>query len=262
VRAYVPGDDVRRIDWNVTARTGEVHVRIHVAERNLTTWVLLDTSASMHFGTQDRRKADVAEGVALAATHIGTRGADKVGVLTFGGHEELLLPARQSGVPIVRLLSRLHDEEVADNRGATAMGPALERAARMLRAGGLVIIVSDWRTGDATVGQGDGYEWERALRLLVHRHHVVAVEVRDRREMELADIGDTYFVDFETGRQIRVDTGDAGLRRRYAEAAALERAQLAKAIKATGAEHCVLETSGDWLRQFASFLSEGRMLRR
>jgi hypothetical protein len=124
-----------------------------------------------------------------------------------------------------------------------------------------VIVVSDWRTGDAGV-DGNDYEWERALRLLVQRHHVVAVEVRDRREMELTDVGDTYFVDFETGRQIRVDTGDSGLRRRYAEAAALERAHLAKAIKATGAEHCVLETSGDWLRQFASFLSEGRLLRR
>jgi uncharacterized protein (DUF58 family) len=253
VREYVPGDDVRRIDWNVTARTGNVHVRVHVAERNLTTWVLLDSSASMHFGTQERRKFDVAEGVVLAASHIGTRGANKVGIMTFGAKEDHVLPARQSGVPVVQLLSKLHDDEVPDGPGTTSLPTALERAAKRVRAGGLVLVVSDWPSD---------LKWERPLRLLMQHHHVLAIEVRDRREMELENIGETIFVDFETGKQVRVDTGDSALRRRFAEAVAADRDRVARVIRATGAEHCVLDTSGDWLRRLATFLSEGKMLRR
>jgi uncharacterized protein (DUF58 family) len=252
VRLYSPGDDVRRIDWNVTARTGDVHVRVHVPERSLTSWILLDASASMHFGTADRRKADVAEGVVLAATHLGTRGGNRVGVMTFGSGADRLLPPSMEGVPVIQLLSALHGGSPPEHTGATSVGRAIERTARGLRSGGVVFVVSDWRGASG---------WTQPLRMLVQRHHVIAVEIRDEREMTLADIGDTYFVDFETGRQVRVDTGDPKLRQRFEEAARIERAAVGRAILGSGAEHCVLTTSGDWLRPFAAFLSKGRLRR-
>src|SRR5215207_4750435 len=107
VRPYQPGDDVRRIDWNVTARTGEPHVRIHVAERALETWLLLDTSASMTFGTADRRKWDVAEGVALAIGHLATRHGNRLGVATFGDSAPSASPARQGMPGLAALLVAL-----------------------------------------------------------------------------------------------------------------------------------------------------------
>src|SRR5688572_33025472 len=104
VRPYLPGDDVRRIDWNVTARTGEPHIRVQVAERVLVTWLVLDTSASMQFGTAERRKADVAEGAALAIGHVATRRGNRLGIVTFGDAKPRGLPARQGRMGLVGLL--------------------------------------------------------------------------------------------------------------------------------------------------------------
>ncbi|MGH2735821.1 MAG: DUF58 domain-containing protein, partial [Actinomycetota bacterium] len=252
VRPYVPGDDVRRIDWNVTARTNEVHVRVQVPERSTTTWIVLDASASMHFGTADRRKADVAEGVSLAAAHIGSRGGNRVGLIAFGGQQERVMPPSQQSVGITRTLGTLRDAPLPDAPGST-LGSALARAARTLRRGGVAFVVSDWRE--------DVAEWQRPLRLLVQHQHVLAVEVRDPRELWLPDIGDTYFVDFETGRQIRVDTSDKRVRDRFASAARAERAEVGRAVRATGAHHVVLSTEGDWLRPLATFLRKGRRKR-
>src|SRR5437870_8073298 len=110
VRAYEPGDDVRRIEWNVTARTGQTHVRVELAERVLVTWLVLDASASMRFGTADRRKADVAEGVALAVGHAATRRGNRLGLVTFGDAEARTLPTRQGRAGQIGVLGALHDE--------------------------------------------------------------------------------------------------------------------------------------------------------
>ena len=145
IRPYVPGDDVRRIDWNVTARTGEPHVRVHLAERVLVTWLVLDTSPSMRFGTADRRKADVAEGVAIAVGHLATRRGNRLGALTFGGPDpRTVLPVRQGRVGLIGLLAALRDEpETAPGRlgadlarrrappGGLARPPALARRRRL-----------------------------------------------------------------------------------------------------------------------------------
>ena len=119
VRPYVPGDDVRRIDWNVTARTGETHVRVHLAERVLVTWLVLDTSASMQFGTADRRKADVAEGVALALGHVATRRGNRLGIVAFGDGPPQATPPRQGRVGLIGLLTTLRDE--TDARSARGL---------------------------------------------------------------------------------------------------------------------------------------------
>src|SRR5207253_1759789 len=118
VRPYVPGDDdVRRIDWNVTARTSVPHVRVHLAERVLVTWLVLDTSASMHFGTADRRKADVAEGVAIAVGNVATRRGNRLGFVTCGDDRPRSLPPRQGRVGLLGLLSTLRDEPGSENVG-------------------------------------------------------------------------------------------------------------------------------------------------
>jgi uncharacterized protein (DUF58 family) len=250
VRPYVPGDDVRRIEWNVSARTGEPHVRVQLADRVLVTWLVLDTSPSMQFGTADRLKADVAEGVALAIGHVATRRGNRVGVVTFGNSDPRTLPPRQGRVGFVGLLSALRQGEPDETRsGATSLGEAIARAGAIARQRSLVILVSDFR------GPRD---WRRPLLELAGRHDVVAVEIRDPREQELPNVGALWLVDPETGRLLRVETRSRRLRERFATAAAGERSEVAHALAALGVRHLVLSTSGDWLRPLAAFLKRRR----
>ena len=250
VRPYVAGDDdVRRIDWNVTARTGVPHVRVHLAERVLVTWLVLDTSASMQFGTADRRKADVAEGVAIAVGHVATRRGNRLGLSTFGDAAPRTLPPRQGRFGLLGLLSALRDSAAANNAGTSSLGDALHRTAALARQRSAVIVVSDFR---------GPLDWRRPLLELAGRHDVVAVEIRDPREQELPNAGVLWLVDPETGRQLRADTGNERLRARFAAAAAAERAEVARALASAGARQVVLTTAGDWLRPFAVFLRRGQ----
>jgi uncharacterized protein (DUF58 family) len=259
VRPYQPGDDVRRIDWNVTARTTVPHVRIHVPERALTTWLLLDCSASMTFGTADRRKADVAEGVAVALGHIATGRGNRLGLVTFGGRRDRRLPARagRDGLLAVLLSSRNDGDDGdtgAEGRSRTgdvsttpaaSLQSALQFVAAAAARGGLVAIVSDFR------GPRD---WKKPLAAVAARHHVLAIEIRDPREDLLPDVGDLTLVDAESGREIRVDTSSRRLRERFEEAAAAERASLTADLRRVGVGHLVLSTSGSWLRSLAAQL--------
>jgi uncharacterized protein (DUF58 family) len=247
MRPYEPGDDVRRIDWNVTARTGEPHVRVQLAERVLVTWLVLDTSPSMRFGTADRRKADVAEGVAIALGHVATRRGNRLGVVTFGDASPKTVPVRQGRLGLLGLLAALRGEEGnGDGRvGATSLGAAVSRAAALARQRSLVVVVSDFR---------GPLDWRRPMLQLADRHAVLAVEIRDPREQELPNAGELWLVDPETGRQLRVDTRNAKLRSRFAQAAAEERRGLERMLTSIGVRHIVLTTSGDWLRPLAVFL--------
>lgn len=246
IRPYVPGDDVRTIDWAVTARTGEAHVRVQLAERVLVTWLVLDTSPSMLFGTADRRKADLAEGVAIAFGHLSTRRGNRLGVVTFGDGAERWLPVRQGRLGLLGLLETLREEpEVQGRVGATSLGEAAHRTAALARQRSLIVVVSDFR------GPRD---WHKPMLQLAARHEVVAVEIRDPREQELTNAGELWLIDAETGRHVRVDTRSARLRRRFAEAAENERRELAIALSSLGIRHTVLTTSGDWLRNLAAFL--------
>ena len=270
VRPYEPGDDVRRIDWNATARTTVPHVRIHVPERALTTWLLLDVSPSMTFGTADRRKADVAEGVAIAFGHLATQRGNRLGLVTFGGSADRRIPptAGRRGLLAALLAARADVEpsggsepaggppptwEAADpaapapNRivGTTSPAPALRFAAGAAPRGGLVVIVSDFR------GPRD---WRTALAAVTAHHHVLAIEIRDRREDDLPDVGELTLVDGETGREVRVDTSSRVLRERFAEAAERDRGAVARDLRRLRVGHVVLTTSGSWLRSLAGQL--------
>jgi uncharacterized protein (DUF58 family) len=249
LRPYTAGDDVRAIEWNVTARTGEPYVRVNLAERVLVTWLLLDTSPSMHFGTADRRKADVADGVALAIGHVATRRGNRLGVITFGDAMPTTLPPHQGRVGLLGLLEALQREPAAEGGGATSLGDAISRAAAITRQRGAVVVVSDFR---------GPLDWRKPLLQLMSRHDVLAVEIRDPREQQLPDVGDLWLMDPETGRQVRVDTRSSALRERFATAAAQERSGVARVLSALGVPHVVLSTSGEWLRPLATFLGARR----
>lgn len=250
IRPYQPGDDIRRIDWNVTARTTVPHVRVHVPERALTSWLLLDLSPSMTFGTALRRKADVAEGVALAVGHLTTQRGNRLGIVTFGDGVDRRVPPRvgRDGLLSTLLVARDAPDatsEPATTPAAASAANALRFVAATARRGGLVVIVSDFR------GPRD---WYRSLAGVAARHEVVAIEIDDPRETDLPDVGELTLVDAETGREVRVDTSSAALRSRFADAAKQERAEIAREFRRLGVGHIVLSTATSWLPSLAAQL--------
>jgi uncharacterized protein (DUF58 family) len=251
VRPYQPGDDVRRIDWNVTARMPEPHVRVDVPERALTTWLLLDLSPSMTFGTADRRKADVAEGVSIAVAHLSSRRGNRLGVVTFGDGGVDRTPPKSGRAGLLSTLARHRDGRdaaaVATGRPDSAASPAaaLRFVTHGAPGGGLVVLVTDLR---------GPLDWLPQLGAVASRHAVLVVEIRDPREAGLPDVGELTLVDAETGREVRVDTGSASLRRRFAEAAAKDREHVTRELRRLRARHVVLSTSGNWLRSLADQL--------
>ena len=248
VRPYVPGDDVRRIEWNVTARTGETHVRVDVAERVLVTWIVLDASVSMTFGTAERRKADVAEGVCLAVGHLASRRGNRLGVVTFGGPKRRAVPPRQGRTGMLALLLALREEPPAEGPGDGSLAEGLMTVGRFARQRSLIVIVSDFR------GPKD---WRGPLLQLAGGHDVVAIEIRDPREQSLPNMGELRLVDPETGRQLRVDTSNARLRERFEQAAAAEREEVRSELASLAVGHVVVSTEGDWLRMVAAYLRRG-----
>jgi uncharacterized protein (DUF58 family) len=251
LRPYVVGDDVRQLDPAASARTGEPYVRQQVPERTLTTWLCVDVSPSMAFGTQDRLKSDVADGVARVVARAGLRRAGKVGMLTFGapGGGTLLAP-RGGRRALIALRAALDAGVAAD--GATderGLEHALRRLGRLARRPGLVVVVSDFR---------DTSGWQRPLRALAARHELVCVEVVDPRETALPDAGTTVLVDPETGRYLEVDLSSPKLREAFATAERARSLQVAQDIGRAGARHVRLSSAGDWLRGLGAGLARRR----
>jgi uncharacterized protein (DUF58 family) len=224
---------------------------------------VLDCSPSMQFGTADRRKADVAEGVSIAMAHLSSQRGNRLGVVTFGGAVDRTVPPRTGRAA---LLATLLDAELdgaaqaaGDNIGtrgrsseirplpdeARTPEAALRFVARGTPPGGQVVLVTDLR---------GPLDWLPELGAVAQRHAVLVVEVRDPREDELPDVGDLTLVDAETGREVRVDTASSTLRTKFAEAAARDRANVASELRRLRVRHVVLSTSGGWLRSFADQL--------
>ena len=270
-RAYAPGDDVRRMDWAVTARTGEPHVRQAVAERELETTLVVDLTASMSFGTARSEKREVAVALAAAIGHLAGGPGDRLGAVVLGGHEPgaaggagtgvRRLPARtgrQASLALLHVLqtTRPGDGPGVQGRGVQGRGASLaDGLAVLLRPPGrrgLVVVVSDLLAPPG---------WEVPLRRLGQHHDVVVVEVVDPRELELPAAGVLRLVDPETGRHLEVQTRDRRLRERYAAAAAARRAGHAETVRRAGAGHLLLRTDQDWLPALARFLAARRRLR-
>jgi len=246
VRPYQVGDDVRRLDAAASARTGVPHVRDQVPERTLTTWVLLDVSASMAFGTGPRLKSDVAEGVVEVIGRLAVRRAGRVALLTCGASVTRLLPPRSGRRALVALRRAVAQGVAPDGSPPPddALAGALRRLGRVIRGRGLVVVVSDFREGT-----GEPPEWARALRALAGHHDVLAVEIVDAREGELPDAGQLVLVDPETGARMEADTASPALRRDFAAADLARRDALRSALRRAGARHVELTTGDDWLRE-------------
>ena len=250
IRAYQPGDDVRRIDWNVTARLGETHVRDSVADRELETWILVDASASLAFGTATCEKRDLALAAAAATGFLTARTGNRIGAMTIGpAGASPPIPARSGRVHMQALLRRVLGALDNPQPGRTDLTAGLRRIAGTAKRRGLIVVISDFL---------DPGLWDAALRAMALRHDVLCIEVVDPVELELPDVGMLVLHDTVTGHEIEVPTGNAKFRERYALAAAEQRAGIASRIRATSADHLVLRTDRDWLLDLARFVSRRR----
>jgi uncharacterized protein (DUF58 family) len=249
-RPYEPGDDVRRIDWNVTARTNAIHLRESIADRELETWLLVDRSPSLAFGTAEREKSDIVLAAAAGVGVLTSRGGNRIGGLVVGTDGATIVPARQGRAHLLGLLSRISGAGSADGAPCLPLGQSLERLGAVCRRRGLVVVLSDFLD--------DPEAWRHALGALAVRHEVMCIEVVDPRELELPDAGHLTVIDTETGRVREVDTGSRKLRERYASAAAEQRRAIVAAIRGAGAEHLRLRTDHDWVLEMARFVVNRR----
>lgn len=247
IRPYESGDDVRHVDAAASARTGTLHVRLHVPDRALSTWIVLDLSPSMAFGTAQRLKADIAEGVTLVFGRLGVRRAGSVGLVGFGAGGARVVAPRGAKPALVALRALLGEGVAPDGRSdPDDLADALTRTGRLATQSGLVVVVSDFR---------DQRHWEKPLGSLRMRHSTLAVEITDPRESELPAVGRLALVDPETGALIQVNTSRRRVRERFAELERERRQHVADELRRLRVHHVSLSTDQDWLAEL------GRRLR-
>ncbi|MDH3754820.1 MAG: DUF58 domain-containing protein [Acidimicrobiia bacterium] len=245
-RRYTPGDDVRRIDWNVTARMQRPYVRESIADRELETNVLIDLSPRLDFGTAMYEKRDLALAATAAVGLLTARLGNRVGAVLASPEGIETVPAKSGRAPLLALLHRVQNHPRLEG-GVPDLEAGLARLASMTRHRGLTVMVSDFLAPIET--------WEPGLRRLTTRHEALAIEIIDPRELELPDVGVLSVVDPASGELREVSTRSAKLRNRYAEAAAQQRDDIATAMRRAGADHLVLNTGRDWLLDMAQFVA-------
>jgi uncharacterized protein (DUF58 family) len=250
-RPYVVGDDVRRMDWPVTARTTVPHIRQTVADRELETWLVVDLSPSMDFGTAKTEKRELVLAAITTVVHLTVRGGNRVGAIVGNGRDSYVIPARAGRAHGRHVVRRIATTPRAASAGGKDLTALLEALRRPQRRRGLVAVVSDFLEGSTADGE---LPWARPLRGLSERHQLLGIEVLDPRELELPAAGLVTFVDPETGRQLEVQTSDAQLRARYAAAAAGQRERIARALRHSGAAHLQLRTDRDWITDVVRFV--------
>ncbi|MEO8229664.1 MAG: DUF58 domain-containing protein [Chloroflexota bacterium] len=241
LREYEPGDDVRYIDWNVSARMDTPYVREYHEDREISAWFLLDLSPSVDFGTidSDRHKRTVLIDFVTTLARLLTRRGNRVGALFYGSRVDHTLPARGGRVQVLRLIQDLLAQPRLAGAPFTDLNPLLEAAHHAIKRRSLVVIVSDFISEPG---------WERPLDLLHRRHEVLAVRLIDPREADLPDVGPIIMEDAETGEQLYVDTGDRGFRRRFQEAARSRETAVNDAFRRAGVDAVSLSTDEDLVR--------------
>ena len=252
LREYEPGDDVRHIDWNVTARMDTPFVRQYSEDRELTAWLLLDRSPSMGFGPIDRPKELVLCELAATMARLLTRNGNRVGAILFDNEVEELLPPRSSRNQVLALTRSLL-REPRPNGAITDLAGLLDVAAQTLRRRSLVVLISDFITAPG---------WERPLLELTRRHEVVAIRLVDRREYELPDAGVIVVEDAETREQLVVDSSDAEFRRRLREAGEHREEELRAATARAGVDICEVTTDDDLVGAFVRIVESRKRHRR
>jgi uncharacterized protein (DUF58 family) len=263
-REYRLGDDVRRMDWAVTARTSVPHVGDLVADRELTTYAVVDLTASMDFGTHTWEKRDLALAATTAFGVLTTRLGSRFALTALLGSGVTELPPKGGRDALRRALRVLAAAPRAGTAGPAGTAPNAAAGTRPLTAAlegigrrglrrGLVVVVSDLL--------GDPQDWSRAMRALGGRHQVLVVEIRDPRELTLPSVGVLALTDPETGAELEVDTRSAALRARFAAAAAAQRAEVAAVVRKARAGHLVLSTDSSWLLDIARYVAAARRSR-
>ena len=244
LREYQHHDDVRHIDWNVTARLQQPYVRQYTEDRELTAWFLVDLSASVDFGSNDLTKRTVAREFVGVLARLLTRHGNRVGAMLYGSGVDAVIPARGGRHHVLQLLHTLQIRPDAAQTGPTKLHELLESAARQVRRRSTVFVVSDFIS---ELG------WEKPLGMLAQRHEVVAVRLLDAMELQLPDLGLIPITDVETGEQLLVDTSDKGFRQRFARIAAQRESDLRQSLTKAGVDTLELSTDGDLVEALMRF---------
>ncbi len=244
LREYQAEDDIRYIDWNVTARMDTPYVRQYVEDREITAWFLLDLSPSMAFGGLERQKGSVLVDFVATLARLLTRNGNRVGAIFYDNRIELSIPPRGGRVQVLRLANELLKRQPSPQGAMTDLRPLLESALNIIKKRSLVFVISDFISAPG---------WERPLHLLNRRHDVLPIRLWDPREVELPDVGLVLVEDAETGEQLYIDTRDKNFRRRFYQAAQDRQRELTRTFKRVGVDMLSLSTEEDLVRAIVRF---------
>jgi uncharacterized protein (DUF58 family) len=244
LREYQLTDDVRSIDWNVTARMGTPYVRQYIEDRDVTAWFLLDLSPSVDFGTTHALKRTMLVDFVAVLARLLTRRGNRVGAIFYSGKVERVIPAHGGRMQVLRLINDLLNQPRLRRAPPTNLTTLLEAALRSIKRRSLVFIVSDFISAPG---------WDKPLGILAQRNEVLAIRLYDPRELELPDIGPLVFEDAETGEQLFVDTHDARFRERFMRAAQRREYDIRVALQRAGVETLALSTDDDLVRTLVRF---------
>ncbi len=253
LREYQPEDDVRYIDWNVTARMDAPYVRQYVEDREISAWFLLDLSPSMDFGTLQSQKRNVLIDVVATFARLLTRHGNRVGAIFYGAGVEKTIPARGGRLQVLRLINDLLRQPRLPKAPMTSLAALLEAGLHTIGRRSLIFIVSDFISAPG---------WERPLKVLGQRHELLALRIWDPRELELPDVGPIIMEDAETGEQLYVDTRDRKFRERFSAAARHREEALAESFRRAGVDALALSTEEDLVRAIVRFATLRKQRRR
>ena len=245
LREYQLHDDVRHIDWNVTARMQSPHVRVFTEDREMSAWFLLDLSPSVDFGSGELRKRNVSAEFVAVLARLLTRHGNRVGAMLYGAGVDTVIPTRNGRRHVLHLLHSMLDRVLTQESGPTRLHELLSQGASFIKRRSTIFVVSDFISEPG---------WEKPLAQLAQRHEVVAVRVMDPLELELPDLGLLTLRDAETGEQILVDTHDAGFRKRFARIAAQREADLREALTRSSVDALELSTDADLVDAIVRFV--------
>lgn len=253
LREYQPQDDIRYIDWNVSARMDTPYVREYMEDREIIAWFLLDLSPSVDFGALNNQKRNVLIDFVGTLSRLLTRHGNRVGAVMYGSGVQHKVPARSGRLHVLRLLNDLLKQPHLNRAPMTDLSALIKGGLHTIKKRSLIFVISDFIS---TPG------WERSLSLLGQRHEVIAIRLWDPREVNLPDVGHVILEDSETGEQIYVDTHDKNFRKRFKEAAQKREAELGEAFKRAGVDVLPLSTEADLIHAIASFVMLRRQRRR
>ena len=245
LREYQLHDDVRHIDWNVTARMQSPHVRVFTEDREMSAWFLLDLSPSVDFGSGELRKRNVSAEFVAVLARLLTRHGNRVGAMLYGAGVDTIIPTRSGRRHVLHLLHSMLDRVATAESGPTRLHELLSSAASSIKRRSTVFVVSDFISEPG---------WEKPLAQLAQRHEVVAVRVLDPLELDLPDLGLLTLRDAETGEQVVVDTHDAGFRKRFARIAAQRESELRDALVRGNVDALELSTDADLVDAIVRFV--------